>query len=95
MAFTDLLQREIAQAYGLTIEVIAPKDKTNLEGNSSVAVAKWRARIHIPQTNPSLPQRELIDIEVASVPAHHQTLMPIAANYAHLPAPHRQMMVVV
>jgi len=90
-----LLQREIAEAYGLQVDVSEPKSNAEKLDQTAVAVARWRARIQVPQTNPSLPQGQVINIEVASIPAHQQTLMPISANYAHLPAPLRQMMVLV
>ena len=60
-----------------------------------VAVARWRARVQIPQPDPSAGQRQIIHIEVASVPAHTRDLMPVAVNYDHLPGPLRQMLVVV
>lgn len=91
--FAELLQREIGEAYGLQVDIIAPKAKDD-GAQDGIAVARWRARIQVPQADPSLPQRQVINIEVASVPAHRRDLMPVAANYEHLPAPHRQMLVV-
>ncbi|WP_233235022.1 nucleotidyl transferase AbiEii/AbiGii toxin family protein [Bordetella sp. LUAb4] len=94
--FAELLQREVGQAYGLQVDILAPKNKESAEGaEDGIAVARWRARVHIPQADPSLPQRQVINIEVASVPAHRRDLLPVAANYDHLPAPHRQMLLVV
>jgi predicted nucleotidyltransferase component of viral defense system len=88
--FTELLQKEIADAYGLHIEINAPAEKPSADG---VNVARWRAKVHIPQTNPSVPQNQIINIEVASVPAHDADLVSVAANYPHLPAPHRQLII--
>lgn len=91
--FAELLQREIGEAYGLAVEITQPKAKDD-DTDKGVAVARWRARVQIPQADPSLQQKQVINIEVASVPAHRKDLMPVAANYGHLPAPHRQMLVV-
>ncbi|WP_082621965.1 nucleotidyl transferase AbiEii/AbiGii toxin family protein [Bordetella sp. N] len=94
--FADLLQREIGEAYGLQVDILAPKSEEGAEdAGHGIAVARWRARVHVPQAIPSLAQKHVINIEVAGVPAHSRDLLPVAANYDHLPAPHRQMLVVV
>lgn len=89
--FAELLQKEIADAYGLQVEIKAPKEKLPADG---INVARWRAKVHIPQIDPSVPQNHIINIEVASVPAHDADLVSVAANYPHLPAPHRQLIIV-
>ncbi|MCM3609173.1 nucleotidyl transferase AbiEii/AbiGii toxin family protein [Cupriavidus pauculus] len=86
--FAELLQKEIGDAYGLEVEIKAPKAKEPADG---VNVARWSAKVRVPQTDPSVPQNQVINIEVASVPAHDVDLVAVAANYAHLPAPHRQI----
>lgn len=88
--FADLLRREIGEAYGLSVEIKAPKDKPASDG---VTVDRWSARIRVPQADPSIPQNQVINIEVASVPAHDPDLVAVAANYPHLPAPHKQMLI--
>ena len=88
--FAELLQRHIAGAYGLKVEIKAPKAK---EPTGGVSVARWSAKVHVPQTDPSAQQTQLINIEVASVPAHDVDLVAVTANYPHLPAPHRQLLV--
>lgn len=99
--FSDMLQREIGEAYGLEVDVSPPKSRERLDADGQpaapeeVAVARWRARVQIPQPDPSAGQRQIIHIEVASVPAHTRDLMPVAVNYDHLPGPLRQMLVVV
>lgn len=86
--FAELLQKEIGEAYGLQVEIKAPKTKEATEG---VNIARWSAKVHVPQVDPSVPQNQTINIEVASVPAHDIDLVAVAANYPHLPAPHRQL----
>lgn len=88
--FADLLQMEIGEAYGLSVEIKAPKDR---EASDGVNIARWSAKVHVPQVDPSLPQNQIINIEVASVPAHEADLVAVAANYPHLPTPHRQMII--
>lgn len=86
--FADLLQKEIGEAYGLQVEIKAPKAKDAFEG---INVTRWSAKVHVPQVDPSVPQNQIINIEVASVPAYDIDLVSVAANYPHLPAPHRQL----
>jgi predicted nucleotidyltransferase component of viral defense system len=88
--FADLLRREIGDAYGLQVDIKAPKAKEPAEG---VHVARWSAKVQVPQADPSVPQNQVINIEVASVPAHDVDLVSVAANYPHLPAPHRQLII--
>lgn len=88
--FAEILQQEIGEAYGLQVDIQAPKAKEAIEG---VHVARWRAKVSIPQIDPSVQQHQVIHIEIASVPAHDVDLMAVAANYPHLPEPHRQIIV--
>jgi predicted nucleotidyltransferase component of viral defense system len=90
--FAGLLQKEIGDAYGLEIEIKAPTAKEPADG---IHVARWRAKVRIPHVAPSVPQAQIINIEVASVPAHDVDLIAAAANYPHLPAPHRQLILPV
>lgn len=88
--FEVLLQREIADAYGLTVHIRAPEAGPSAPG---VHVARWSARVEMPQTDRSLPQGQVIHIEVANVPAYDPDLVAVTANYPHLPEPLRQMIV--
>jgi predicted nucleotidyltransferase component of viral defense system len=92
--FCELLKREIADAYGLAVAISEP-ESGKLDEQSTVTVARWNARIAIPNASRSLPQRELIKIEVANVPAYDADLVPVAINYPHLPAPFSQMLIPV
>ncbi len=89
-SFAEILQREIGTAYDLQVDIQAPKAEEAIEG---VHVARWRAKVHIPQINPSIQQHQVIHIEIASVPAHDVDLVAVAAHYPHLPEPHRQIIV--
>jgi predicted nucleotidyltransferase component of viral defense system len=89
--FRELLTKEIGEAYGLVVEVKDPKPR---DAEGGVCVARWSARIQIPQIDRAVPQKQVINIEVASIPAHDVDLMPVLANYPHLPGPLRQMLIV-
>lgn len=89
--FADLLQKEIAEAYDLKVEIKMPK--FNDQRTAGVSVARWSAKILVPQTDPSAQQNQIINIEVANVPAHEPDLVAINANYPHLPAPLQQMII--
>ena len=88
--FGEILQREIAYAYGLRVDIRAKSG--SLEGDG-VRVDRWQSRIEIPQADPSIPQKQVINLEVATVPAHRPELVAVAANYPHLSGPFRQLLV--
>ncbi|MBV8047134.1 MAG: nucleotidyl transferase AbiEii/AbiGii toxin family protein [Paludibacterium sp.] len=90
--FADILQREIASAYGLEVEVKEPAEETPSH-HEGVPVARWSAKIRIPNADPRVKQSQVIHIEVAGVPAHDPELVSITANYPHLPEPLRQMII--
>jgi predicted nucleotidyltransferase component of viral defense system len=92
--FCDMLKREIAGAYGLSVSINDPKPG-KLDDQSEVKVSRWNATIAIPNVNSSLPQTALIRIEVADVPAYDADLAPVSINYPHLPAPFSQMLIPV
>jgi predicted nucleotidyltransferase component of viral defense system len=89
--FAELLQKEIAAAYDLDVEIKKPK--FNGQRTAGVSVARWSAKILVPQTDPSVPQNQVINIEVANVPAYEPDLVAVNAHYPHLPAPLQQMIV--
>lgn len=89
--FREMLTKEIGEAYGLVVEIKDPKPRAAEDG---VSVARWSARIQIPQVDPAVPRKQVINIEVASVPARDVDLVPVLANYPHLPGPLRQMLIV-
>lgn len=93
-AFCDLFKREIAGAYGLTVNIKEPKagDK---DPDSGVTVSRWSANIVVPNPDRSVPQKQLIKLEVAAVPAYDVDLMSVGVNYPHLPAHFSQMLVPV
>jgi len=92
--FGELLTREIGEAYGLKVDIREPKVGA-LDADSHVAVARWAARVTVPNPDPSVRQSQLIKIEVASVPAYDVDLRPVSVNYPHLPAPFSQMLLPV
>ncbi|HIJ38258.1 MAG TPA: nucleotidyl transferase AbiEii/AbiGii toxin family protein [Rhodospirillaceae bacterium] len=92
--FINKIRSGIAEAYGLTVEV-DPPSKEKLERQSGVSVARWRTKIVLPDRVSGRLPRQVINIEVAAVPAHMPALMPVATNYRHLSAPLRQMLIFV
>jgi len=89
--FAEMLQKEIAAAYDLQVDIKAPKAKE--EAADGVNVARWSAKVRVPQVDPSIPQNQVINIEVASVPSYEPDLVSVNANYPHLPAPLQQMII--
>ena len=89
--FAELLQKEIAAAYDLDVEIKKPK--FNGQRTAGLSVARWSAKILVPQTDPSVQQNQVIKIEVANVRAYEPDLVAVNANYPHLPAPLQQMII--
>lgn len=79
--FQETLRQQIASAYGLEVEVTTKNGAPDSDG---VAVSRWQARIAVPNPNPSVQQRQIINVEVATIPAHKPTILPVAANYETL-----------
>ena len=92
--FIDILTRQIAQAYGLEVEVTTSKGDDRNK-NNSVNVERWKAKIKVPNPNPSIKQAQFIHIEIANVPAYERDYLPIAQNYIGLPVHLRQMLIAV
>lgn len=92
--FCDLLKREIAGAYGLTVNIKQPK-AGDFDADSGVTVSRWSANILVPNPDRSTPQKQLIKIEVAAIPAYDVDLRSVRLNYPHLPAQFSQMLVPV
>lgn len=89
-AFVDLLEAQVSKAYGLEMSV---KEKTDSLGGDGIGVGRWQVRIQVPQSNPSLPQRQVINVEVVEVPAHDVDISFVTANYDHLPPQFRSILV--
>lgn len=85
--FTELLRLELSDAYGLNVDVVSKAGAID----DAVPVARYRTKIHVPNPDPSAPQSQLINVEVASVPAHDPVFTAVSPNYAHLPAPLRSI----
>jgi predicted nucleotidyltransferase component of viral defense system len=92
--FCDVLKREIAGAYGLTVNIKQPKSG-DLDAESGVMVSRWSANILVPNPDRSTPQKQLIKIEVAAIPAYDSDLQSVRLNYPHLPVQLSQMLVPV
>jgi predicted nucleotidyltransferase component of viral defense system len=93
-AFIDLLTRQIAQAYGLEVEVAAPA-RGEKENNNKVTVERWKAKIKVPNPNPAIKQAQFINIEIASVPAYERNYLPVVQNYPGMAIHLRQMLIAV
>lgn len=86
--FTEILKHEIGEAYGLTVDVGHRTGGAEADG---LAVHRWQAKIQIPQIDRSLSQRQVINLEVANIPAHRPETMLISATYPHLTTPFRSI----
>ncbi len=87
--FLNLLQERILGAYGLTLDMKAKRSP-----GEAVSVDRFTIRIQVPQPDPSLPQKQVINVEIASVPSRDPDLLSVGANYDHLPGPLRSMVIV-
>lgn len=88
--FEDYLMRSIADAYGLSVETVRRRG-----GGDGVSVDTWKMKVSLPQADRSLPQKQVINIEIAAVPFHDVELMSVGVNYPHLPLPMRSLILPV
>lgn len=87
--FSSILGEEISNRYGLTVDVNERVGRPDADG---VATSRWAARIAVPTGNPAQQQKQVINLEVANIPAHDVTIMPIAAHYDMLTPAQRGLM---
>ena len=88
--FEKILRTQIAGAYGLAVSA---RQRIEPREGSLVQVARINLKIEIPNADRSAQQKQLINVEIAGVPAHDYELLPVSANYPHLPSPFRSMLV--
>lgn len=86
--FVAVLKKEIAEAYGLEVEV---GNKDAVPYADGLSVHRWTARIVVPQADRSVRQRQVINLEVANIPAHRPETVLVTPNYPHLLAPFRNI----
>ncbi|MGH8455281.1 MAG: nucleotidyl transferase AbiEii/AbiGii toxin family protein [Nevskiales bacterium] len=87
--FEERLRGEIAAAYGLKVTA-THKPAQNPE--KRVGISRVTIKVELPAENRSHPQKHIIRIEMAAVPSYDHDLLPVRANYPHLPSPLRSMM---
>lgn len=88
--FQEVLEQQLARTFGLRVAVTERVGEADADG---ITVARWQARIEVPQANPALPQKQVINVEVASVPAHDVDLRPVRVTYPELMLGARSLMV--
>lgn len=80
-AFTDMLGDEIASAYGLELDV---RNTSSALDGQAVSVERFRTVIRVPNANPSIPQKQVINLEIATVPSHDPRPQAVVGHYAEL-----------
>ena len=84
--FESILKDNIAEAYGLDVQVSLKKSE-----DDGMSVYRWGAKIAIPQVNKALSQKQIINVEIANVPAHDAQTLLISPTYPHLSTPFRSI----
>lgn len=82
--FAEMLCNRIGAAYGLEVSVKEPRATPAGDG---IRVARWKAKVKVPNPDPSIPQSQSIHIEIADIPAREVDLVAVRANYPHLTGP--------
>lgn len=90
--FESMLAEQVFSAYGLELSVRSNVDRYTGE---AVSVARWQARIAVPQVDPSLPQKQVINLEVANVPSHQAELGQVRPKYAEISPAFGQIILMV
>lgn len=90
--FEDMLAEQVFSAYGLDLSVKSNVDRYTGE---AVSVARWQAKIAIPQIDPSLPQKQVINLEVANVPSHQAEMGQVRPKYTEISPAFGQIILLV
>ena len=69
MSMKSCIERYVGERYGLEVTVKEPREVVMEPHGKSIRVHKWQIKIMTAPERPDLP-KQMIKIEVASVPAH-------------------------
>lgn len=90
--FEKMLAEHVYDAYGLEVALKSNSEKYEPDG---VSVVRWQSRIGVPHVDPSVPQKQVINLEVANIPAHRPEIGHVKANYAEISPAFRQIILAV
>lgn len=82
----------VGKRHGLKVDIKEPKELAREPGKRNVNVFKWQIRVTTSPKRRDLP-RQMIKIEVASVPAYTRVPRSLQANYDFLPDGYRDLIV--
>jgi predicted nucleotidyltransferase component of viral defense system len=94
MNMKSCIERYVGERYGLEVTVKEPREVVMEPHGKSIRVHKWQIRIMTAPDRPDLP-KQMIKIEVASVPAHTREHQFLRQNYEFLPDGYQGMVITV
>ncbi len=89
--FVEQFKQSVNKMYNLPIAVSEDLPSST----EPVSVARWKAKIALPQVNPSVKQSHVIRIEVANVPAYSHDVAQIRTMSTNLPEAYRTILLTV
>ncbi len=94
MQMKACIEDYIGHRYGLGVSVKEPKEMAESEDRQGVKVDKWQIRIETAPARPDIP-KQMIKLEVASIPAYSAQAKPLNNNYDFLPDGYSDTLVMV
>jgi len=94
MNMKSCIEQYVGGRYGLEVTVKEPREVVMEQEGKNIRVHKWQIRIVTSPGRPDLP-KQMIKIEVASVPAHTRVPQLLRKNYDFLPDGYQDMIVMV
>jgi predicted nucleotidyltransferase component of viral defense system len=97
---SDLLQMKnciesyVGARYGLEVSVKEPRSDPDEKGRNEIKVNKWQIRVITAPERPDIP-KQMIKVEVASVPAYTSEAKALLCNYDFLPDGYADTLVMV
>jgi predicted nucleotidyltransferase component of viral defense system len=85
---------QVGKRYGLEVSVKEPKELAQETENRKVIVQKWQVRIITAPQRRDLP-KQMIKVEIASVPAYTRVPRSLQTHYDFLPDGYRDLIILV
>ncbi len=92
LSMKSCIERYVGGRYGLEVTVKEPREVIMEPDGKSVRVHKWQIRVVTAPERPDLP-KQMIKVEVASVPAHTRVPQLLRQNYDFLPDGYQDMLI--
>lgn len=90
----ECIEDYLSNRYGLEVSVKEPPSLRDDPKYSELNIDKWQVAIVTAPDRPDIPKQR-IKLEVANIPAHTSTVMPLVRHYDFLPAHYDDTLIAV